>query len=92
MNPKAVIRSKEIKETNIYEFMYRTIEGTLIIVNEGVEDISLSMECVEKTGQREAVCRTLDGVSLADAKNLYLVLRSMLNVTGDLEELDECIL
>ena len=68
------------------------MEGTLVIVNGSVESISLLVECTEQKGNREALRTTIDDISYADAKGLYLVLRSLLNVTGDLDELNECVL
>jgi len=94
MNPKAVTRSKQEKEIDTYAFRYKRHEGSLTIVNGVVENISLSIECEQKTetSGREVLRATIDDLPLSEAKSLYLVLRSMLKITGDLEELDECIL
>jgi hypothetical protein len=93
MNPKAVIRSLEEKETELHAFRYKHHEGSLTIVNGVVENISLSVECVERVGPKEkALRRTIDDLPLPEAKSLYLILRSMLKITGDLEELDACVL
>jgi len=92
MNPKAVTRSKIEKEIDTHTFRHKRHEGSLTIVNGVVENISFSIECAEKVGQRKVIRRTIDDLPLSEAKSLYLVLRSMLKITGDLEELDRCIL
>ena len=94
MSVRAVSRSLEQKETDTHAFRHKRHEGSLTIVNGVVENISLSIECAQgtKTSGREVLRATIDDLPLSEAKSLYLVLRSMLKITGDLEELDECTL
>jgi hypothetical protein len=91
MNPKAVIRGKQEQEIDTYDFQYKNMEATMVVVDGTVKNISLSLEAAEKLG-RKSVLRTVSDMTLPEAKDLYLVLRSMLNVLGDLDELDTCIL
>ena len=91
MNPKAVIRSLIKKEMDTHEFRHTEMNGTLVIVNGTVDRLSLSIEGIEPVGSKTRRISVLN-MELAKAKSLYLVLRSMLEITGDLDELDECVL
>ena len=93
MTIRAVSRSLEEKETNTHNFMHKTMEGTLVIVNGNVEDISLSLKGVAYgVGNTKAQRVGVLNLKVNEARSLYLVLRSMLSIIGDLEELDECAL
>ena len=92
MTVRAVSRSLEQKETAIHELMHKTMKGTLVIVNGTVDRLSLSIEGVESSGSPKPRRVTVLNMEMDKAKSLYLLLRSMLKITGDLEELDECVL
>ncbi|MCK4814442.1 hypothetical protein KA005_01625 [bacterium] len=93
MTVRAVSRSLEQKETDIHELRHKRMSGSLIIVNGSVEKLSLSLRGVAHgVGNAKPQSVEVLNMDVNDAKSLYLLLRSMMSLVGDLEELDECAL